>query len=768
MISRYKAAPLPFRPAASALFVAIACLAYSQQSHSQTYTYAPWLRQIGITNAIESAANWGKGQLLGVVDTGINATHPQFATGQVSQALSSCAAVSFRCSNGFADDNGHGTAVASIAAGNRPSLFSTVSAGGYTTVAGNFIGVAASANILSEKVLNAAGSAYSTDVANGVKKAADAGATVINVSITYGNDAATVAAINYAASKGAFIVWAGGNSAQNLLNNLNTTGLTQVAIQHLIFAGSVNSSNVASSFTNKPGTGSLVNTSGAKTTYAARWVMAPGEAILAPNTVGGNSAYALWSGTSMSAPVVSGSLMLLQNAWPILQTRGTTADLLLATTTDLGTKGVDAVYGNGLVNLTMAFNPYGTLTVTKANGQTIAVSSLTGSMITSGALGSLSTVQSKLASYTAFDSYTRNFTVNLSGLVRTPSSPATLNPLPTNTYSGPKVMKYSGGELAYSLEYSGDRIQHLGEFGYNEDQAQARPMAVGYTTFTDAAGTVSALGYGGPVAYPFAKALFNDDLVARQMSDFATSSTLNLTQGGYQFSYGAAISKELRMAATYSTTPSANILTPDAPQNTQYRIGASYRFNQHVTGGLTYSNVAEQRGLLGSTYSEGGILSLGSNQTDVLGLSLAFRVDRDSGFLLNTELGRTRAGNGGAGSLFGETSASQSRSWAVTYLKQNLWTRDDQFVASVKQPLRMSSGYASMMTASTAENGEPIYDKTWVSLVPNGREMDYTVHYRTPLGKTDALMLQAAHQKDALNIAGNNQSQLGVIWDKRF
>lgn len=306
--------PFSLKQSSVTVLVALACYAYAD--HAQAQTYAPWLRQIGITNAIESAANWGKGQVLGVVDTGINATHPQFASGQVSQVLSSCAAVSFKCSNAYADDNGHGTAVASIAAGNRTSQFSTITAGGYTTVAGNFIGVAPAANIVAEKVLNSAGSGYSTDVANGVKKAADAGAGVINVSITYGNDANTVAAINYAAAKGAFIVWAGGNSAQNLLNNLNTSGLTQTAIQHLVFAGSVNSVNTASSFTNKPGAGSLVNTAGAKTSYTTRWIMAPGEAILAPQTMAGNNAYALWSGTSMAAPVISGSLMLLQNAWP--------------------------------------------------------------------------------------------------------------------------------------------------------------------------------------------------------------------------------------------------------------------------------------------------------------------------------------------------------------------------------------------------------------------------------------------------------------------
>lgn len=84
-------------------------------------TPAPWLTQMGVTNAILSAANWGSGQVLGVVDTGIVASNPVFAPSQVSTSLSSCAAVSFKCSNGVLDDNGHGTAVASIAAANKPT-----------------------------------------------------------------------------------------------------------------------------------------------------------------------------------------------------------------------------------------------------------------------------------------------------------------------------------------------------------------------------------------------------------------------------------------------------------------------------------------------------------------------------------------------------------------------------------------------------------------------------------------------------------------------
>ena len=43
-------------------------------------------------------------------------------------------------------------------------------------------------------------------------------------------------------------------------------------------------------------------------------------------------------------------------------------------------------------------------------------------MISSGALGALTTVKAQLANYTAFDTYQRNFSVNLSGLIVTASS----------------------------------------------------------------------------------------------------------------------------------------------------------------------------------------------------------------------------------------------------------------------------------------------------------------------------------------------------------
>ena len=137
----------------------------------------------------------------------------------------------------------------------------------------------------------------------------------------------------------------------------------------------------------------------------------------------------------MAAPLVSGSLLLLQSAWPILKTNGTTADLLLGTATDLGVKGVDSTYGTGLVNLATAFQPVGALSVTLANGNSTPVSAISGSLLTSGALGNLMAIKERLANYMSFDSYQRNFTVNLSGLIQSRPTAASLNPLPTNVNS---------------------------------------------------------------------------------------------------------------------------------------------------------------------------------------------------------------------------------------------------------------------------------------------------------------------------------------------
>ena len=79
--------------------------------------------------------------------------------------------------------------------------------------------------------------------------------------------------------------------------------------------------------------------------------------------------YAGAAGTSMAAPVVTGSVAVLMGAFPHLSAQEVVS-ILFETATDLGTPGVDEVYGHGLVNLEKATAPIGTLAL--AQGETVS------------------------------------------------------------------------------------------------------------------------------------------------------------------------------------------------------------------------------------------------------------------------------------------------------------------------------------------------------------------------------------------------------------
>jgi hypothetical protein len=726
---------------------------------------------MGETTTVLSAANWARGQLLGVIDTGIVASNPVFAPGQVSAALSSCAAVSFKCSSGVTDDNGHGTAVASIAAANRVTT-GAYSYSGYTVAANSYIGVAPNANIIAEKVLNASGSGYNTDVSSGINKAVAAGVSVINLSLTYMATPDIIAAVNNATAKGVFIVWAGGNDGKALLANANTSGLTQAAVNHLIFAGALDTTAAkAASFSSNAGTGLLLDTSGGKTSYASRWISAPGVNILAPGISYGPSAMAIWSGTSMSAPLISGSLILLESAWPILKTNGTAANLLLASATDLGTKGIDSTYGTGIVNLTTAFNPCGALSVTQANGKSTPITSLSGAMISSGALGTLAAVKTKLASYTALDTYLRNFTVNLSGLILTKPTAASVNPLPANVNSGVVAIKLQDGSELSSWQapraYLTDR---LGVFGISDGYAATAPI---YMALTNRDGSTMAMGYGMSSQLSLAKALYADSNFSLMASELGTSNLSGLAEGGFHLAYGMKITDETRVAVAMNWAPTSSYGTnPSWDQGSvssaaaNLTVGLTTKLSDALTGGISLGQLHESRGVLGASYAANSPLSLGANRSTSLGLSLGYAFSAETSLLAEAGMAVT-SGSQGNGLLAGTTSI-QSRSYGMSLLSKQLMHSDDQLAISLKQPLRVVSGSVGVVTPTIDTTGVALYSTEMVSLVPTGREVDFKLAYDTPLMKNQSLSLQFVARKDTMNIAGIHDASVGAIWTTRF
>lgn len=245
-------------------------------------------------------------QIIAVVDTGVNTAHPDLTGRTVAgyNAINPAASP--------ADDNGHGTMVAGIAAANT----------------NNGVGVAGAAwtaRIMPVKVLGADGSGYDSDVAEGVIWAADHGAKIINMSLGGpGDDSALHDAVVYATGKGAVVVVAAGNDGD---------GRAQypAAYSEVIAVGATDAAGRLTDFSSY---GDWID------------VAAPGTGIV---STGLGPAYYIGDGTSFSAPIVSGTAAMVRTLYPTL-TPAQVLSWIRKNARDAGPRGIDPYYGYGILD----------------------------------------------------------------------------------------------------------------------------------------------------------------------------------------------------------------------------------------------------------------------------------------------------------------------------------------------------------------------------------------------------------------------------------
>ena len=272
-------------------------------------------RQWGVTRLAGEttrAAASANGTIVAVVDSGIQANHPDLAGHLVPGVDLINPATGARY-----DGYGHGTHVAGIIAA-------------ATNNARGVSGIAPDARLMSVRVLDSTGAGWSSTVAQGIVWAVDHAARVINVSLGGGYSASTSTAVSYARSKGALVVAAAGNERQT--GNATTY---PAAYPSVLAVAASDSSDRSASFSN---TGSYVD------------VAAPGVDIVSTYL---DSGYAMMSGTSMAAPFVSGEAAVLLGARPSLTVDQVTA-ALTRTAVDRGTVGRDDQFGAGIVSPTRA------------------------------------------------------------------------------------------------------------------------------------------------------------------------------------------------------------------------------------------------------------------------------------------------------------------------------------------------------------------------------------------------------------------------------
>jgi hypothetical protein len=204
----------------------------------------------------------------------------------------------------------HGTAVAALAAGSSADAS----------------GVAPAATVLSIRVIGTDGQSDVFTVTQGIVAGVDAGAQIINLSLGgYGTSEVLSRAIAYARSRGVVIVAAAGNDGADRL-------VWPAADPRVVSVGATDATGRLADFSN----------SGAQLRLTA-----PGVGI---RTADLNQTRSLFSGTSASAPVVSGALAALMSQTPGL-TAAQAVEILQSHANDAGPAGTDPRYGQGTVNL---------------------------------------------------------------------------------------------------------------------------------------------------------------------------------------------------------------------------------------------------------------------------------------------------------------------------------------------------------------------------------------------------------------------------------
>ena len=752
----------------------------SYSANAADYRTTEYSKQYGLEaiNAAEAYAYLydngktvaGDGVKIAIVDTGVQTNHTEIANNLYS-VYSTAGNYDYKNSdNNPSDDNGHGTHVASIAAGVRDDS--------------EMHGVAFDATIVGIKVLNSSGSGSTSTISDGINGAIDAGAKVINLSLGYSQSlgAESYLPVALAAAKSADIltVAATGNSGSSQPEYPAYYAADSSLAGYVLAVGAVNSSKNIATFATD---GFNSSECGDAANYC---LVAPGVDIYAAYK---NSTHVYDSGTSMATPHVAGAVAVIRGAWPHL-TAAQTAQILLTTADDLGDVGVDTTYGHGLLDLYAAVqaqgeNILGYGSSISSGGYALSSSSMTTSSIFGDAFAS--NVASQLTPAIFFDDYGRDYKANLASKisVRNSNNITNLNSLVFNniiaktaplqfgkdfrntlkfnaaTYKNPQAQNYFGLKFI-TLDRSIDPQNNLSNgLSFVRDSSDFAPnLKLGFAINVDEVANLEGNDFAN-LGF-----LSQKNLATNPYQSFMQSNSLTL-QNNRQFNQFFAgqsfFAKKLALKFSYqSSYDSTQMLSKIGnKQNQILDFGLSLKPKSGSNFLVSLGNLSEFDNNILNSRSVGAFESGGGVKTSYAKISASQNLTKNLQFLASYSEGVSKI-NGNQQGIFREFDNVRSRSLSASLLLSDFYK--GKLGLGYLEPMRVYQGSVKIdIPVARDLAGNLIRLQSTASLASQGKERDLEVFYLRELSEVSQVKFNLVKQIQAGNIKNAPTNYLGFV-----
>ncbi|MBI1391538.1 MAG: S8 family serine peptidase [Alphaproteobacteria bacterium] len=605
------------------------------------------------------------------------------------------------------------------------------------------MGVAPNVEVFSANPFDETMTASWEDVRTGIVNLASSGVNVINMSLgvadyTLHQDWATeVFSSDEAVRDAANVVFvkAAGNSGVTQTSNIAWDQAKNAADQYgsdalnerLLIVGSLSTNGEISAFSNRPGSACLTVAGQCFNGYRLRdrFLVAPGELLLVSDGAGGVTRA---TGTSFAAPLVTGTVALIQNRWQWFKYfPKETTDVVLLSATDLGAPGVDDVYGHGLLNIGATMEPlnlsslvigggFGSNFVLNGSGLSAAAQLLFQSNETITALEFIG------RTYRDFEISLADLGLTTEDVTQTADSQndQDLSSLLNATLSWGGASNGGGGlfggyfngftdnarlsdvrigsaNSAWTARFSAT-AREAGEFV----PADAVPFQMGAEFRNNESGLRVMLGEGD-ASLAFAQ---GGTFTLRSDHDIDTGGVnpfLGLASGGLYAATNLPVSERLTLGFGFAQDEDRNVFADPVTGEVRnsfdgvddYRANAmtmnvGYAVGPGVDLTATYTYLDEATGFLG--VQGAGALSLaGGAKTDAMTLGANVRMANGVDVSLSGSVGRTRGGQF-ENSILGVEDGVRSTAFQIAASKAGIFGESDAIRLSFAQPLQVEAG----------------------------------------------------------------------------